>query len=198
MREIELLEINRLWEPVRPYLVEQVRELYDRTDGAILEIGPFSGLIFTLAQQRIGDSFMIAAFPESTVAAMLGEARSLTLADSVSIIPTQSNLDNLRDESADLIIFRGALFFPSLFQTDFAALYRVLRVNGVAFVGGGYGSHTPPELIARIGERSRELNLAIGKVDIEPDGVRKTLDALGLPWKAEIITNGGLWVVIRK
>ena len=44
-------ELNRLWEPVRPFLVTQVEELYDRRDGPILEIGPFSGLIFALAEK---------------------------------------------------------------------------------------------------------------------------------------------------
>jgi hypothetical protein len=52
-------ELNRLWEPVRPYLARQVRELYGRQDGSILEVGPFSGLTFELARRGIGDSFHI-------------------------------------------------------------------------------------------------------------------------------------------
>jgi hypothetical protein len=36
-----LEEINRLWEPIRPYLARQIEELYGRRDGCILEIGPF-------------------------------------------------------------------------------------------------------------------------------------------------------------
>jgi hypothetical protein len=194
----DLSEINLLWEPVRPYLMKQIQGLYGRRDGAILEIGPFSGLIFAFAQHRIGDSFTIAAFPESTLIHLAGEAKSLGLTDSVTTVYSDPSLEVISGESADLVIFRGALFFPSLFHTDFTAIYRVLKPGGLAFVGGGFGSHTPPELIAQIAERSRRLNLAIGKVSIEPDEVRKTLAEIGLGRKAEVITDGGLWVLIRK
>jgi hypothetical protein len=198
MRTNELQEINLLWRPVRPYLMKQIQELYGRNDGDILEIGPFSGLIFAFAQQYIGGSFTIAAFPENTVALLRDEALSLDLTGAVTVVSSDPLLQNIQDSSVDLVIFRGALFFPSLFRTDFPAVYRVLKPQGLAFVGGGFGSYTPPELIQQIGERSRKLNLAIGKVVIEPDNVRKTLAETGLGPKAEVITDGGLWAVIRK
>ena len=56
-------ELNLLWEPVRPYLARQIEEIYGRRDGQVLEIGPFSGLIFTLAQMKVGKNFLIAGFP---------------------------------------------------------------------------------------------------------------------------------------
>jgi len=31
-------ELNLLWEPIRPFLVQQIEELYGRRDGHILEI----------------------------------------------------------------------------------------------------------------------------------------------------------------
>ena len=33
-------EIDRLWDPVYPYLAKQIHELYGRKDGNIMEIGP--------------------------------------------------------------------------------------------------------------------------------------------------------------
>ena len=59
-----LEELNRLWEPLRPYLTQQVEEIYGRCDGHVLEIGPFSGVIFALAQKNVGQSFLVATFPE--------------------------------------------------------------------------------------------------------------------------------------
>lgn len=198
MKGKELSEINLLWEPVRPYLMRQIQQLYGRTDGDILEIGPFSGLIFTFAQEHIGGSFTVAAFPKTALTLIDEEAKSSKTADSVAIVASDPSLQNIHDSSADLVIFRGALFFPSLFHTDFAAIHRVLKPHGLAFVGGGFGSHTPPGLIAQIAERSRELNLAIGKVGIEPGDVRAMLAQAGLESKAEVVADGGLWVVIRK
>ena len=159
-------ELNLLWEPVQPYLARQIEELYGRRDGQILEIGPFSGLIFALAQKKVGRSFLIAAFPQAAVRSCQQEARRLGLEDRVRIIESDSSLVGIADDSVDLTIFRGALFFPSLFQVDFGAITRTLRKGGIAFVGGGFGKYTPPEVIRQIGKRSEQLNLAMGKVRV--------------------------------
>jgi hypothetical protein len=193
--EFHLAELNRLWEPIRPHLAKQVEELYGRRDGHILEIGPFAGLIFTLAATGIGRSFQIAAFPGE---AADGYRRELGFEGRVATTTSDSSLANIAAESADLAIFRGALFFPSFFQTDFGAIYGILRRGGVAFVGGGFGKYTPPEIISAIGKRSQELNIAIGKVNVTPEDLQKRLRAAGLEERSEIVTEGGLWVVMRK
>src|SRR3972149_4904171 len=105
-------ELNLLWEPVRPFLARQIEELYGRLDGNILEIGPFSGLIFVLAQKEIGRSHSIAAFPQELIPLYRQEARKYGLEDQVKIIGSDSSLIGIPDSSVDLAIFRGALFFP--------------------------------------------------------------------------------------
>ena len=198
MNRAELSEINLLWKPLRPYLMRQIRDLYGRTDGDVLEIGPFSGLIFAFAQENVGDSFTVAAFPEETLSLLKDEADSLHLTGTVTIRPSNPSLHGIPDEAFDLVIFRGALFFPGLFDADFRAVYRVLSPGGLAFVGGGFGSYTPPDVVAKIRDRSKELNLAMGKVGIDPDGLRRTLAGIGLSDRSSVITDGGLWVVLRK
>jgi len=198
IRDTLLEEVNRLWEAVRPYLVKQVEELYSGHDGHILEIGPFSGLIFALAQKNVGQSFLIAAFPQASVRLCHQEAQKLGLEDRVRIIESDSSLTGVLDRSVDLAIFRGALFFPSLFQVDFRAIYRKLRKGGIAFVGGGFGKYTPPEIISRIGKRSEELNAELGRVRVTVESIRDQLRAGSLGAKAEITTEGGLWVVMKK
>jgi hypothetical protein len=196
--DIRLEEINRLWEPIRPYLARQVEEIYGRRDGHVLEIGPFSGLIFALAQRNVGQSFGVATFPQEAVRSCLQEAQKLGLEDKVRIIESDSSLSGVPNDSVDLAVFRGALFFPSVFKVDFGAIYRKLKEGGIAFVGGGFGKYTPPEIIGRIGKRSEELNAQMGKVRITVETVLDQLRASNLAAKAEIITDGGLWVVIKK
>ncbi len=191
-------ELNLLWEPIRPYLTRQIGELYGRRDGHILEIGPFSGLIFTLAQQNVGQSFSIAAFPEAMIPLYQQEARKLGLDDWIRIIKSNSSLINIADDSVDLAIFRGALFFPNLFQADLGAVYRTLRERGTAFVGGGFGKHTPAEVIRQIGKRSEQLNAAMGRVRVTVESVRDQVRSSHLEKKCKITTEGGLWVVMRK
>ncbi len=191
-------ELNLLWEPVQPFLLRQIEELYGRKDGHILEIGPFGGLIFPLARKNVGNSFSIAAFPQAVIAFYGQEALKQKLQNRVRMIESNSSLVGVQDESADLAIFRGALFFPELFQADFNAVYRVLRAAGVAFVGGGFGKYTPAKVISRIRERSGQLNDALGRSRITVETVRDQLQLIGLEGHCEIITDGGLWVVMRK
>ena len=193
-------ELNLLWEPVRPFLARQIEELYGRLDGNILEIGPFSGLIFVLAQKEIGRSHSIAAFPQELIPLYRQEARKYGLEDQVKIIGSDSSLIGIPDSSVDLAIFRGALFFPTLFQVNFRAIYRTLKTAGIAFVGGGFGKYTPVEVISQIGKRSERLNAALGRVRVTVEGVREQLRSSGLEGegKSEITTEGGLWVLINK
>jgi len=191
-------ELNLLWEPIRPFLARQIEELYGRRDGYILEIGPFSGLIFTLAQKNVGQSFSIAAFPQATILLYQQEARKLGLEDRVRIIESDSSLINIADDSIDLAIFRGGLFFPTLFQVDFGAIYRTLRAGGIAFVGGGFGKYTPAEVISQIGKRSEQLNAAMGRVRVTIESVQDQVRSSHLEEKCEITTDGGLWVVMKK
>ena len=191
-------ELNLLWEPVQPYLAKQIEELYERRDGQILEIGPFSGLLFALAQKKVGRSFVIAAFPQAAVRSCQQEARRLGLEDRVRIVESDSSLVGIADDSVDLTIFRGALFFPSLFQVDFGAITRTLRKGGIAFVGGGFGKYTPPEVIRQIGKRSEQINLAMGKVRVTVESVREQVQSGNPEAEFEITTDGGLWVVMRK
>jgi hypothetical protein len=191
-------ELNLLWEPVRPYLAKQIEELYGRQDGHILEIGPFSGLIFALAQKNVGQSFLIAAFPQTTIPLYRQEARKYGLEDRVRIIESDTSLINIAEGSVDLAIFRGALFFPALFQVDFEAIYRTLKTAGIALVGGGFGKHTPPEVISQIGKRSEQLNAAMGRVRVTVESVRDQVRSSHLERKCEITNEGGLWVVMKK
>jgi hypothetical protein len=191
-------EIYHLWEPVYPYLSQQILELYNRKDGTILEIGPFSGLIFNLQKRNIGSSFLMAAFPPGMGYFFHEEARKQKVEDKVRVIDTNPALTGIEEESVDLAIFRGAFFFPSLFEVNFSAIDRVLKKAGVAFIGGGFGKFTPDRVIKGIAKRSRDLNLQIGKIEIGEDKLRHEIQNEGLQGKTEVTTEGGLWVLLRK
>jgi len=191
-------ELYDLWNPVYPYLAKHIEEIYGRRDGHILEIGPFCGAVFSMQAQKIGNSFSIAAFPPGMGDFFRKEAKELKIEDAINVVESNVSLAGISEHSVDLLIFRGALFFPSLFRVNFSAIYRVLREKGIAMVGGGFGKYTPREVIDAIGERSRELNLMIGKTEITADRLREDIRTGKIPGHAELITEGGLWVIIKK
>ena len=191
-------EIDVLWEPVYPYLAQQIHELYGRQNGNILEIGPFCGMIFTLQRMKIGRSFLIATFLPGMGDFFRQESEKRKPGDKPKIIETDSSLEGIKENKIDLAIFRGAFFFPSLFKVSLSAIYRILRPKGIAFVGGGFGKYTPDSVIKHIAKRSRYLNLQIGKTEVNEVQLRQMIKESNLEGKAEIISEGGLWVLMRK
>ena len=193
-----LIELNHLWEPVRPYLALLVHDLYKRSDGNIIEIGPFSGLIFNLAGKKVGSSFTIALFPEEITSSIRNEALLLGLQDEITIQAADESLKDIPQDAFDLVIFRGAFFFPSFFRPDLTAVYRTLKAGGVALVGGGFGIHTPDDVIKRIGKRSVELNQQLGRIRVTKEDIKTMLRSACLEKNADIMEEGGLWVILRK
>jgi len=193
-----ICEINTLWEPVYPHLARHIGEVCGRRAGSVLEVGPFCGVVYDLVRQGIGSSFRIAFFPRGMDTFYKGEIERRSMGDTVEIVETSPDLSGIEDDTIDLLVFRGALFFPSLFKVDHQAILRVLRPGGTAFVGGGFGKYTPPELIRPLADRSRELNYLIGKKETTIDDIRKDLKAAGITENAEVVTEGGLWVVLKK
>lgn len=191
-------EINQLWETVYPHLARHIQEEYGRKDGVILEIGPFCGVIFSLMEKGVGSQFMIGAFPSSITPFYHDWIHKKDLDTNISILETDQSLVGIEDEGADLIIFRGALFFPSLFRVDYQAVSRVLKSGGIAVIGGGFGKFTPSDVISPIAEKSRDLNLKIGKVEVTEELIRNEIDASGITVAYRIVREGGLWVILNK
>ena len=109
-------EIDKLWEPVYPFLANHIKETYGRKGGVILEVGPFCGVILALMAQGVGSKFIIGAFPTGIELFFQNYIKKKGLAGEISVAETDQSLAGIEDTSIDLVIFRGALFFPSLFQ----------------------------------------------------------------------------------
>ena len=197
--DLELIEqINRLWKPVYPHLAKHIEEIYGRRDGKLLEIGPFAGVIFYLMKEGVGDAHALASFPSGMSASYVKEARESGVAERLQIIDSDPTLAGIESNSVDLAVFRGAFFFPTIFEVDLVAIERVLRPSGVAFIGGGFGKYTPNSVLVNLGKQSKELNLNIGKIEMTEQSLRKLLTDSGALSRSSIINEGGLWVVLRK
>lgn len=191
-------ELDRLWEPVYPYLAQEIQEYYGRHDGTILEIGPFCGVIFDLLKQGIGSSYLIASFPEGMGDFFRQRSKEQNLGDRVKVIETDPSLACIEESKIDLAIFRGAFFFPTLFQVNSSAIDRVLSPKGLAFIGGGFGKLTPDSIIKEIGKRLRDLNYQIGKKEVSEADLREETENTHFRAKVQIISEGGLWVLLRR
>jgi SAM-dependent methyltransferase len=194
-----LKRVNELWRRMYPYLAAQVMEYYGRSHGEVLELGPFSGGISVqLARLHPGLSITIAAKDPVVVDYLRKEIEKAGLNRKVEV--AWSELDHLvfADCLFDLILFRGAYFFLDEGGKILREIYRVLKEDGLAFIGGGYGRNTPQALIDEIAEESRELNDRLGRRRVTEGEVTTMVNKAGLTSHTRIEKEGGLWLVIQK
>jgi ubiquinone/menaquinone biosynthesis C-methylase UbiE len=153
-----LKRVNDLWSKIYPYLAVQVMEYYGKSYGELLELGPFSGgismelarlhprLNITIAAQDPGVVYLL----REQIEGGLNREVELELSEPDHLVST--------DSLFDLVILRGAYFFLDEEGKIIQEIYRVLKEEGLAFIGGGYGKNTPRALIDEIAEESRYLN----------------------------------------
>jgi len=170
-----LKDVNGLWSKIYPYLAVRVMKYYGRGSGEVLELGSFSGGIsIELARLYPGLNITIAAQEKGVVDYLQKEIEEARLNRKVEV--RGSALDSLgfADGLFDLVIFRGAYFFLDEEGRMLREIYRVLKEDGLAFVGGGYGKDTPQALIDEIAEESRDLNDRLGRKRVTEEEVKKT------------------------
>jgi len=115
------------------------------------------------------------------------------------IFPVKGDVHSLpfSDDFADLIISRGSMFFWENKETSFREIYRVLKPDGFAYIGGGFGSAELREKIKKSSAKNQNSDhVKIPKVNVEE--LEKILNHAEIK-NYQIINDGsGLWVLFKK
>ena len=152
--------------PVNPDIARQIVDVTGITTGRALDIGSGPAhLAIELA--RITD---ITVFAVDTSDEMLhiAEKNIKSAGLEEQVFPVHGNAEDLPfpDRYADLIMSKGSVFFWDDLPRAFSGIIRVLRPEGTAWIGGGFGS---PEIFDEVQG---------GMHDYDPewiDGVRNRL-----------------------
>lgn len=194
--EVIIREINELWLPVYPYMVDHLLATSGVGGGRFLDLGPFAGGL-ALDILRRHETFAVTVIDESEPVLLWVEERAAEGGYPSRLTTRRKPIDPTPEADAafDLVAVRGAFFF--LTPTLLREVKRVLRPGGFGWVGGGYGPTTPDEVIAPIAHRSRVLNEAVGKQRITPEDARAMAGAAGLEGCTRVVTEGGLWIEVR-
>jgi ubiquinone/menaquinone biosynthesis C-methylase UbiE len=103
------------------------------------------------------------------------------------------------DESVDLIISRGSMFFWEDREKAFKEIYRVLKIGGYAYLGGGFGTK---ELKADIDKkmlvRDPEWLSNCKKRKGNPQKYIRELENAGIKTYSISDNEKGLWIIIEK
>jgi SAM-dependent methyltransferase len=193
-------EINLLWMPVYSSLCKQAAEHCHTPPPEILEIGCFSGGIGLGLLNMFPESRLTVVMPETELTESFEDDWKAIIDKSTRgrfrTAASSLNSLNLDSDTFDLVISRGVFFFLDSYGALLSEIGRVLATDGIAFVGGGFGSHTSPQAIDSIADESRRLNYALGKRIFSRDEFQSLLETAGLQGRFNIVEDGGLWAVI--
>jgi SAM-dependent methyltransferase len=192
---------RELFGKVYPVIAEQIKERTGITYGNCLDIGAGGGYL-GIALTKITDlkitlldrsREMLAIAARNVADNSLNGRINLLLGD-VDHIP-------LPDNSIDLVISRGSLFFWEDQQAAFSEIHRILSPTGVAYIGGGLGNG---ELAGRIrAELKRRGYPGPGPAAGSRHGrsvqsYEETLRNAGISSFAAKRNEEGFWIVMRK
>jgi ubiquinone/menaquinone biosynthesis C-methylase UbiE len=195
----DIEQLDRLWKKIYPYVASQIMEYYQRENGSVLELGPFSGGIsLELARSHRSIAITIGAESPAVVDYLRRKIALSGLSKRVAVKQTDLEYLQFVDAQFDLVILRGAFFFLKEKTRLLGEIARVLKAGGMAFVGGGYGKGTPKEFIEEIADESRELNKRLGRKRVSKEELEEIVRKSELADLCNIEEEGGLWITIRK
>ena len=196
---------REVFAPIYPVIARQILEHTGISSGRCLDVGCGTGhLGLAVAEQSdleltfFDQSGYMLAIARENIAARGMEDRSCTLQGDVARIPMQ-------DESTNLAVSRGSIFFWERPALAFAEIHRILSPGGKAVLGGGFGSAALKEQIAREMEardgRTGQWRTKISK-NLSEETVRKYEKALREAqihdYDIDLSEETGFWITFHK
>jgi ubiquinone/menaquinone biosynthesis C-methylase UbiE len=196
---------REVFAPIYPVIARQILEHTGISEGRCLDVGCGTGYLgLAVAEQSdleltfYDQSEYMLAITRENIAARGMEERSCILQGDVARIPMQDN-------SANLAVSRGSLFFWTRPDLAFAEVHRILTPGGKAVLGGGFGSAALKEQVSRQMEAREgqpgQWRAKVGN-NLSEQTVRKYEKALReamIPdYEINLNDEAGLWITISK
>lgn len=143
---------RKVFAPLYPYYASMFLEQSGITSGVCLDLGCGGGDLGLAVAKQSGHSLILLDESEKMTEACREHAAEEGVADRTMVLEADVHHLPLADNSVNLIISRGSVWFWKDLPRAFADIYRVLSPGGHTFIGGGLGS---PEIRANI---SREMS----------------------------------------
>jgi len=196
-------EMKEIWQKIYPLLAQQIIEDYQIKEGRCVEIGSGDGKLgLELAKRTVLHVYMVDINGDVLKKAFTN-AFSSGLSDRVSLIRANVEQLPLVDNFADLVISRGSIFFWNDKPRGLREIYRILKADGVAFVGGGVSRYVSEEerrefVCARTSGLKDEQSRREWERLRSPEYFRQILQQAGISGFKLVLVPPGLWVEIVK
>lgn len=126
-----------------PYVVQDALAFCEPEPGFWLDLGAGKGQVAIPLIEATGNPVVMLDPDEEAMTQGLAAAREKGLADRLTAVLGVAESMPLVDDSVDLLISRGSIFFWDDPVQGLREVRRVLRPGGKAYIGGGAGSGYP-------------------------------------------------------
>ena len=203
--EMDLLEaksfdkkVKENFTPAIISTVKQIIEDYGVLEGVCVDVGCGTA-VFAIELCRHSKLKIYALEKEKAiceVARMNIEKEQLT--DKIISVLGDAHDLPFENEFADFIISRGSYHCWEDKVQVFKEIYRVLKKDGIGFVGGGFGRYVTEEELNRM-KSLRDRSLKDGaKAYSSPDKLREAIHKAGIANFRIIYERAGIWAEIKK
>jgi len=203
--EIKAGEFNEIakniFAPIYPILAEIVLDKSKTRQGICLDLGSGPGH-FAIAMARISEFFNVSLdFSEQAQKFAAQNIRDAGVENRVKPIRGDVHKLPFKDNSVDLVISRGSIFFWDSPVEVFNEVHRILKPGCSSFIGGGFGT---PELKRKIvetmEEKTGDFKNSSGK-RMSPENIERLSNALAsssaVNYKVER-DDANMWFIIEK
>lgn len=187
--------------PIYPVIARQAVEICGIMEGRCIDIGCGPGHL-AMALSTVSGLEIDALDPSPDMLEIAQRnIREAGLADRVHQVSGDVHDLPYDDDSIDLIVSRGSLFFWDDRVRAFSEIWRVLRPGGKTFIGGGFGTAA---LKAAITAKMREIDpeweeKAAGRLaQANLDAICHDLESAGITACDIRRDDAGFWIVMRK
>lgn len=198
-----------------PYVARDVMEICSPRDGVWMDLGCGEGPMALALAQMSGSVLVLVDPNREALSRAMGKSQELGLSGRTLAAVGRAESLPFADNSVDLVISRGSIFFWENPAAGVREVRRVLRPGGKAMLGGGLGSTYPqwarrsfirrrregvrkrgPEAVRRFREARRPETFRRWAIGAGLKDFRVVGEG-GLP-ASEPDTGLGIWLVFQK
>ncbi len=182
---------------IYPYIINDLRTYYKESfsNKNILEIGTGPGFILI---QLLKEKFTHVYGIDISLDMLIKASNRIQNKEKLFLINAKAEKLPFKNESIDIILSRGSVFFWKDIDKSLCEIYRVLKPNGFLLIGGGYGISTPENLILDISNYFKKNISKNEKPKIEINNVTNIMQRIGGKFEVIAKPKHGFWISWRK
>lgn len=188
---------NNIIKKIYPYLITDLKNYYKKSiaNKIIAELGTGPGHVL---EELLKEEFNKVYGIDISLEMLLRAKTRNSTHNNLQLINANVESMPFKDNSLDLLISRGSIFFWKNIDKALREIYRVLKDDGFLLIGGGYGISTPDSIIEEILKNFKKGVSKNNKPKLDIDNIVSIMNSIG--GKTEIITKPkhGFWIAWTK